>query len=44
MVAVRGENTEAVPLDQVVGKRNIIPANHALIESARRVGTCLGDE
>lgn len=44
MVAVRGEGTEAVPLDQVVGKRNTIPADHALIESARRVGTCLGDE
>ena len=44
MVAVRGEGTEAIPLDQVVGKRNIIPADHALIESARRVGTCLGDE
>ena len=44
MVAVRGEGTEAVPLDQVVGKRHVIPAGHALIESARRVGTCLGDE
>jgi len=44
MVAARGEGTEAVPLDQVVGKRHVIPAGHALIESARRVGTCLGDE
>lgn len=44
MVAVKGEGTEAVPLDQVVGRRNIIPTDHALIESARRVGTCLGDE
>ena len=44
MVAVRGEGTEAVPLDQVVGKRYVIPADHALIESARRVGACLGDE
>jgi 6-phosphofructokinase 1 len=44
MVAVRGEGTEAVPLDQVVGQKRLVPADHALIESARRVGTCLGDE
>jgi len=43
MVAVRGESTEAVPLEQVVGKRHVVPADHALIESARQVGTCLGD-
>jgi len=43
MVAVRGEGTEAVPLEQVVGKRYVVPADHALIESARRVGVCLGD-
>jgi len=43
MVAVRGEGTEAVPLEQVVGKKRFVPADHALIESARRVGTCLGD-
>ncbi len=44
MVAVRGESTEAVPLEQVVGKKRFVPADHALLESARRVGTCLGDE
>ncbi len=44
MVAVRGEGTEAVPLEQVVVQKRLIPANHALLISARRVGTCLGDE
>ncbi len=44
MVAVRGESTEAVPLEQVVGKKRLVPADHALIQSARRVGTCLGDK
>lgn len=44
MVAVRGEGTEAVPLEQVVGQKRLVPAGHALIHSARRVGTCLGDE
>jgi 6-phosphofructokinase 1 len=43
MVAVRGDGTEAVPLEQVVGKRHVVPADHSLLESARRVGTCLGD-
>ena len=44
MVAVRGEGTEAVPLEQVVGQRRVVPLDHTLITSARQVGTCLGDE
>jgi 6-phosphofructokinase 1 len=43
MVAARGEDTEPVPLDQVVGKRKTVPLDHSWIESARRVGTSLGD-
>ncbi len=43
MVAARGEGTEPVPLDQVAGKRKSVPRDHSWIESARRVGTCLGD-
>jgi 6-phosphofructokinase 1 len=43
MIAVRGEGTEAVPLAEVVGKRKIVPADHCWIDSARAVGTCLGD-
>jgi len=43
MVAARGEGTEPVPLDQVAGKRKSVPRDHCWIESARRVGTCLGD-
>ena len=43
MVAARGEGAEPVPLDQVVGKRKTVPLNHSWIESARRVGTSLGD-
>lgn len=44
MVAVRGEGTEPVPLEKVVGIKRLVPADHALLQSARRVGTCLGDE
>jgi ATP-dependent phosphofructokinase / diphosphate-dependent phosphofructokinase len=43
MVAARGERTEPVPLEKVAGKTKQVPANHPWVESARRVGTCLGD-
>jgi len=43
MVAARGDRTEPVPLEKVAGKRKIVPPNHPWIETARRVGTCLGD-
>lgn len=43
MVAARGEGAEPVPLDQVAGKRKSVPPGHPWVESARRLGTCLGD-
>ena len=43
MVGLHGNETVAVPLEQVVGKRKVVPADHPWIESARLVGTCLGD-
>ena len=43
MVAARGDGTEPVPLEKVAGKRKIIPPNHPWVETARRVGMCLGD-
>jgi len=43
MVAVRGDGIEAVPLKKVVGKRKTVPLDHPWIESARKVGTSLGD-
>jgi len=43
MVAIRGDSTEAVPLEQVVGKRKTVPLDHSWINSARFVGTCMGD-
>lgn len=44
MVAARGDTTEAVPIEQVVGKRKNIPLDHPWIESARNLRICLGDE
>ena len=43
MVAVRGESTEPVPLEDVAGKRKTVPLDHPWLDSARRVGTNLGD-
>jgi ATP-dependent phosphofructokinase / diphosphate-dependent phosphofructokinase len=44
MVASRGDGTEAVPLEEVAGHRKVVPLDHPWLESARRVGTCLGDK
>jgi len=44
MVAARGDGTEAVPLQDVVGKRKIVPLDHDWIQTARDIGVCLGDE
>ncbi len=43
MLAARGDRTEPVALEEVVGKRKTVPLDHPWIESARRVGTALGD-
>ncbi len=43
MVSARGEGVEPVPLENIVGKRKMVPIDHAWIKSARSVGTSLGD-
>ncbi len=43
MVASRGEGTAAVALEEVAGKKKLIPHEHPWIASARHVGTSLGD-
>jgi 6-phosphofructokinase 1 len=43
MIAARGDDTEAVPLEKVAGKKKLVPADHPLVRSARSVGTCFGD-
>lgn len=42
MVAVQGSQAVAVPLEEVAGHCKIIPPNHAWIQAAREVDTCLG--
>lgn len=43
MVAVKGDHCEPVPLEEVAGKKKIVPLDHPWISGARLVGTCLGD-
>lgn len=43
MVASRGDTSEPVPLKNVAGYTKLVPLEHAWIESARSVGTCMGD-
>jgi len=43
MVAAHGSGAEPVPLEKVAGKLKTVPLDHPWTESARRVGTCLGE-
>jgi 6-phosphofructokinase 1 len=43
MLAVRGDRVEPIPLEEVVGKRKLVPLDHPWVQSARNVGVCLGD-
>lgn len=44
MVALRGESTEPVLLEAVAGNKKLVPIDHPRLLSARRIGTCMGDE
>lgn len=43
MVAARGDGVKPVPIAEVAGKLKTVPLNHSWIESARRVGTSMGN-
>ena len=43
MIAVKGDSTAPVALEEVVGKRYTVPLDHDWITTARNVNTCLGD-
>lgn len=44
MIAAKGLGAVPVPLEKVAGNRKLVPPDHAWVQTARRVGTCLGDE
>ena len=43
MIAVRGTDTEVVPLDDVAGHKKLVEPDDLWLQTARLVGTCLGD-
>lgn len=43
MVAAAGEQAVPVPLEEVAGRKKLVPLDHPWIVSAKRVGTNLGD-
>lgn len=42
MIAVRGDSCLPVPLEEVAGKKKMVPTDHPWIRSARLLGTCMG--
>lgn len=44
MVAAHGDGTRPVKLEEVAGKVRTVPPDHPWVVSARRVGTCMGDQ
>ncbi|MBK8480758.1 MAG: ATP-dependent 6-phosphofructokinase [Proteobacteria bacterium] len=44
MLAVRGEAIVPVPLEQVAGKRKVVPLDHPILQSLRQLHICLGSE
>lgn len=43
MVAIKGVTCKSVKLSSVAGKVRLVPADHPWVQSARRVGVCMGD-
>ncbi|MCL2783960.1 MAG: ATP-dependent 6-phosphofructokinase [Propionibacteriaceae bacterium] len=43
LLAARGQDTVPVPLEDVAGKLKLVPTDHDWIETARKVGTGLGE-
>ena len=43
MVAVDGERTKAVPLQDVAGKINYVPTDHPWVMACRNLATSFGD-
>ncbi|MCU0771004.1 MAG: ATP-dependent 6-phosphofructokinase [Verrucomicrobia bacterium] len=43
MMAVRGMDIIPVPIDEVAGRKKLVPSDHEWVQSAKAVGTCFGD-
>jgi ATP-dependent phosphofructokinase / diphosphate-dependent phosphofructokinase len=42
MVALQGDACTSVPLDQVAGRNRVVPADHALVQTALATGVWMG--
>ncbi|MGK0290254.1 MAG: 6-phosphofructokinase [bacterium] len=42
MISVDGESTKAIPLEDVIGKKKLVPIGHPWLESAKLLGTSVG--
>jgi 6-phosphofructokinase 1 len=43
MMAVRGPEIVPVPIENVAGRKKLVPPDHEWVQSAKAVGTCFGD-
>ena len=43
MMSVRGDRVIPVPLEEVAGRKKLVPPDHPTVEAARLVGTSFGD-
>jgi len=43
MVALQDNKVVGVPLEKIANKIKTVPQGHRMLETARNVGTCLGD-
>ena len=43
LVAARSESTIPVPLEEITGRRKVVPVDHPWVQAARDIGVCLGD-
>jgi len=44
MVGLRGDRIVPVPLADIAGKQRLVTPDHELVQAAKGVGTCFGDE
>jgi 6-phosphofructokinase 1 len=44
MVSLKGDTVTSVPLAEVGGKLRLVPEDHPMVEKARRMDVCFGQE
>ncbi|RMH74220.1 MAG: 6-phosphofructokinase [Gemmatimonadetes bacterium] len=44
MVAIKNNECVPVPLEEVAGRKKLVPLDHSWVKTAQRLGICLGDE